>query len=418
MSRASFEANLNDIRAAIKILFEPGQTAEIRVPGKWDTISGYFDDHEELAKAVKELSDSGRHAGVYYTLNPCHEALLARRTKNKLHDRVTSTTRDTEIKRRRWLLLDFDPRRPEGVSATREEKQAAKELAQKVESWLTEQGWPQPVVALSANGYHLLFRVDEPNDADSTDLFKKCLTAIAERFATDAVDIDTKVFNAARITKAYGSLAAKGVNTKERPHRYSRILRSPEPVCLVSHQQLETLAAHLTKTKKLAPIDAEQKHGTIDAAKVEEFLGWGEIPVEKRTEKPDGTLMWSFDCVFNPQHRDAAVFLLPNGALQYKCFHKSCEQNRWAEFRASVEQQRGEPFRFETAPAPYVATENGLCWRRFTDDSERLVPLTNFTARIVTEIREDDGVAVRHVFAIEASLNGRTKTVHVPASEF
>jgi hypothetical protein len=44
------KADRENIAEAIRILFEPGQVVELRVPkaGKLGTISGYFDDHTKL----------------------------------------------------------------------------------------------------------------------------------------------------------------------------------------------------------------------------------------------------------------------------------------------------------------------------------------------------------------------------------
>ncbi len=67
---------------------------------------------------------------------------------------------------------------------------------------------------------------------------------IAAKFATSDVEIDTKVFNAARITKAYGSKAAKGMDTTERPHRFSKISYIPKPLRIVTHSQLIELAGN------------------------------------------------------------------------------------------------------------------------------------------------------------------------------
>ncbi len=55
---------------------------------------------------------------------------------------------------------------------------------------------------------------------------------------------------------------------------------------------------------------------------------------------------------------------------------------------------------------PYRATPGGLTWRRPTKDGAVEVPLTNFVARIATDIVEDDGVEARRPFEIEARLNG------------
>jgi len=157
-SQTARKEDLREIERAIDILHEQSQVVEIRVPRKFGAISGYFDDHRKLARAVKQLSEAAEYDGVYYTLNPCHEALLARRVKNVLHYEVKETTTDAEIIRRRWLLIDFDPKRPKGISATKREKHAAGLVAIEVARALRKQGWPVPVIALSGNGYHLLYR--------------------------------------------------------------------------------------------------------------------------------------------------------------------------------------------------------------------------------------------------------------------
>jgi hypothetical protein len=62
------------------------------------------------------LSLDGHVPGIYITLNPTNPALLAR-SANRLQNRVQVTTSDSDIFARRWLLLDFDPVRPSGISS-------------------------------------------------------------------------------------------------------------------------------------------------------------------------------------------------------------------------------------------------------------------------------------------------------------
>jgi hypothetical protein len=50
------------------------------------------------------------------------------------------------------------------------------------------------------------------------------LKGIAARCAPEDIDVDIKVFNAARITKLYGTMVKKGDSTPERPHRRARLL--------------------------------------------------------------------------------------------------------------------------------------------------------------------------------------------------
>jgi len=100
-------------------------------------------------------------------------------------------------------------------------------LAALIAKALAGQGWPEPVFADSGNGAHLLYRADLPNNAETTDLLKRCLKALSARHSTDDVAVDETTFNASRIFKAYGTTSRKGDNTAERPHRPSRILEAP-----------------------------------------------------------------------------------------------------------------------------------------------------------------------------------------------
>src|SRR5262249_12354719 len=125
----------------------------------------------------------------------------------------------------RWLPIDADPRRPKDISSTEAEKAKALEVIQAARCHLTGLGWPSPVLADSGNGYHLLYRIDLP--AGDGGLVERMLKAVAAQFDTDAVALDQKVFNPARVWKLYGTMSCKGDSTPDRPHRRSRILEVP-----------------------------------------------------------------------------------------------------------------------------------------------------------------------------------------------
>jgi hypothetical protein len=275
------------------------------------------------------------------------------------------------------------------------------------------------VTALSGNGYYLLYRVNEPNDDETKQLFKSCLEAIAAQFTTDEVDIDTKVYNASRLAKAYGSLAAKGEDTKERPHRFSKILSIPNPICVVLRSQLEKLASAVAKTSNTR----HKKGAIISSDSIDKFLEWGNVTVKSVTATADGGKKWILAaCPFNAEHTNSpAVFQSADGVLGFKCFHKSCGEYHWKEFRNAVEQEKGEKFRFtsENPPAHYEMTQEGIVLYTFARDGEPIQKLLrNFTARILTNVTEDDGVEKKNVLEIEARCRGRKKHFFVPASEF
>ncbi|HRF64181.1 MAG TPA: hypothetical protein PK708_15055, partial [Candidatus Competibacter sp.] len=110
----------SEIRRALAIL-APAGVFEIRAPktrqnSRYEaTTAGYFDNPDDAVKAVAKLA--GRAPGIYITLNPVDPALLAR-SANRLDPRAKHTTNDAEIIARYWLLLDFDPVRPAGISSS------------------------------------------------------------------------------------------------------------------------------------------------------------------------------------------------------------------------------------------------------------------------------------------------------------
>ncbi|MHB8624758.1 MAG: AAA family ATPase [Aggregatilineales bacterium] len=232
------------IQDSLAHLTEPGQVVELRVlgmNGKKRTDSGYFNDLGKLAQAA--LSYDGRAEGIYFTINPVNPALLAR-ANNRVRVYADHTTSDPDILKRITLPIDFDPVRPAGISANADEKRASLERAWACRIWLASQGWPEPVFADSGNGAHLLYALTLPNTAESSELVKRCLLALSILFSDDQVKVDTSTGNASRIFKLYGTLARKGDNTAERPHRRAAIIAAPAPRLSVSQAQLEVLAAH------------------------------------------------------------------------------------------------------------------------------------------------------------------------------
>jgi hypothetical protein len=145
------------------VLFEEGQVVEVRILNAPHTVSGYYDDFAQMA--TDALAYSGR-AAVYATLNPVNPALMAR-AANRLQPKPRATTTDADILRRRWLPIDFDPVRPADISSTDAEHEAALERARGCRAHLRQEGWPEPILADSGNGAHLLYRIDLSNDAEA-----------------------------------------------------------------------------------------------------------------------------------------------------------------------------------------------------------------------------------------------------------
>ncbi len=325
-----------EIHRAVSILLAPDCIAELRVPkaGRAGTISGYFDNPVQLIQAA--MNANGKGPGVYLTLNPPKQALLAR-ADNRLKSRAEQTTSDADITARRWLLIDCDAKRPAAISTNKEEHEAALERARKIRAALTAEGWPEPVFADSGNGAHLLFRLpDLANSPESTELVKRCLQALAASFDDELVQIDQGVFNASRISKICGTAACKGDSTVDRPHRLARILESPTLIEAVNGEMLKRLAASAPEPQAHAETQSKPNGSYPNNFDIEQWMAERWLTCKRGPVPHEGGLKWVLDsCPFNPEHLapDSAIFRFPSGALGFKCLHASCASHDWKALR-------------------------------------------------------------------------------------
>ena len=355
-----------EILQALQLLTPPGGILEVRAPKPW-TASGYFDaDHlPAAAEKIEALDATGTYDGIYIVLNEITPALLSRRA-NRIETRLpkaAATTADADIIRRRWFPVDIDVKRPSGISSTDEEHAAALEVAGKVARYLSEEhGFPEPIRADSGNGAHLLYRIDLPNDEGSRTLIERCLKALGAAFDRDPSEnqpgweIDKTTFNAARIWKLYGTVARKGDNTPERPHRRARILEVPETVEPVRIEDLAGLAAQAPAEEQPRQ-EFRPRNGGAPGIDLEDWLReyGASLPPYQAKSKTGFRTFYLFDvCPWDPAHRDKSAFVgqRTDGPLVAGCHHNGCSGNGWAELRALVEPKRPKPTPVRKEPRP------------------------------------------------------------------
>ena len=150
---------------------------------------------------------------VYYVMNPIRE------------DFDSGSVTDKDIAYRDLLLIDIDKVGHKGQPSTDAELEAARLLSEQIADFLKSEGWDEPIRMMSGNGYHLYYVLNKlPNDENAKALVEGALHELADKFNNDIVAVDTVVFNASRITKVPGTIARKGPNTAERPHRMAVVL--------------------------------------------------------------------------------------------------------------------------------------------------------------------------------------------------
>lgn len=352
--------NAQDVAATFRLFVRPGCIAEVRAldattrSDSWrpSTFSGYFDDADKLATAVSELASA---TGIYFTFNEPDPALLARAVNRLRKSDKGTTTSDGNIIRRRYLLIDCDVARPAGISSTDAEHEASLAKAREIDLYLHDRGWPDPILADSGNGTHLIYAIDLP--ADDEGLVSRVLVSLATEFDDAEIVVDRKVFNPARITKLYGTLVCKGDSTPDRPHRFAKIIDRPETIAIVTREQLEELAGPAPKPAAAA-VNGRANGTAFDLTG---FIARNNLDVTEPGPWNGGT-RWELKTSPFCDHGGDGPYILQHatGAISASCHHNSCSWT-WADLRARLEPKPERTFdggdRYvEAKPAPDPST--------------------------------------------------------------
>lgn len=329
--------NDRELKRAITTLKKPGELFEVRIIEGKTVYSGYFKSADKAITEIARQRLNGKN--VFITLNKVNDACYSRAQHDcfiKIYREPT--TGDKEIDRYEWLLIDLDPERPAGISSTATELDAAKEKAAHVFRWLNEKGFKRPLAGMSGNGCHLLYKIDIENTDENKSIIENVLKALDVIFSDEVIKIDTSVFNPARISKLYGTMAQKGASTDERPHRMSVLTSVPENIEITAIDKLKEVAAIYTEMLPPAPATKQSYSGSYTAFDVYKLLNENGINYREVSGKGYTKLILE-ECVFNPDHKapDAMVTISDNGALGYKCLHNSCSGNHWREFRLKLD---------------------------------------------------------------------------------
>ena len=327
----------NEITHALRLWFQAGDVFEVRV---LDAVSadyrrehiesGYF-DYEHISAVPEALKRLLSFRGVYVTVNPVNPDLLARAVNRLRPAGRNPTTADTDIVRRRWLLIDCDPRRASGVSSSNAEHESALAKAREIRDGLSSLGWPDPIMTDSGNGAQLMYRIDLP--ADDGELVRRVIGEIAKA-SSEQVAIDTSVHNPARIWRLPGTMNCKGDSIPERPHRMARILEEPQDIVSVSREQMQDIVSYQSEDTQTDVPDDEWKH-TMPAFDLDSWIV--QYCPELGSPQPwKGGRKWIFPvCPFNEAHTNKSAVLIqePSGAVAFKCHHNGCSGNDWRALR-------------------------------------------------------------------------------------
>jgi hypothetical protein len=337
---------------------QPGELIEIRAwhddsTGIKGITSGLFNNLRKAAIAAIRLGNEGQH--VYYTLNPISpDSLYAKKRElNKCIRKAIHTCKDNHIASRQLYLFDCDPKRPSGVCSTDAEKGHAWDQAQRLKQYLSELGWPEPIVADSGNGTHLYYLADGCSvSKEATENLQAALQYLKTMFP----DLDASVFNASRICRVLHTMNRKGIDIIERPHRRAKIISYPEkfePVMAGKIYQLAIKGGILTDDDgnrvKVSRTKGESNL-LIDEAGVEELIEEfpDQLELDRVTQVGDATYFALASCPFKgAPHKGQDVgagkttIILRPDTIGFKCFSDDCSSQKFVDLLHLLHRETG-----------------------------------------------------------------------------
>jgi hypothetical protein len=357
----------------LRFAFPAGSIVELRAAapdGSW--ASGRFNDFGLMACNAEVGEAKGYATAIYYTLNVLKPdaSYIGGEHINRVCRRASRTTRGSDGAGRTLYLIDVDPVRPSGVCSTDVEKAEAVAVAEKVQAFLTETGWPEPIRVDSGNGVHLLYRGEGAGYDAASDAWRYVLKTLADEFDTTGAKVDICVHNPARISRLPGTLNQKGENTPQRPHRRAHVLSYPEKWVPVQHGPMIYRLA-----RKFGFEDVQQRIGkvtenrelVIDEEGVQNLIDEYPAILELHYEEQRGDDLYFFiTCPFagrmhknDPTH--TAIILGPD-RIGFKCFSSDCADHTIGELRQLLFDKTGRwpsvPFYRRTDDAELTDADN------------------------------------------------------------
>lgn len=331
---------IEELKKTLEVFKTDNGLLEVRVFStikKTENYSAIFDNEKDFIEKVSAF-DKDPYI-LYFVFNELKDATKAYPQLNKFIYGA-KTIKDTDIKYRRWLFLDFDPIREgniKDIPSTEEEMEKAHNKARQVCSFLLKVGFPVPVFCASGNGYHLMFRLDKwANSEENDKLISNFLQYISMRFTDEYVDCDVKNKNAARLTKLYSTMSRKGGNTKERPHRESKVVYIPTEIKYVPRESVVRIATEfeqITSQKSSETQYTRNNYGNGNKFNIDEFLATNGLEILKDIRNGNERKIVLKECPFDPQHgTDSAIFVSDKG-IAFTCFHNGCRGKTWKDLR-------------------------------------------------------------------------------------
>lgn len=320
-----------------------GNFTEVRILGRF-SYSGYFRNFENLISQIEPYTNMDDEQ-IYFVLNSIDKDCYARPQCERFVKSPKVTTTDSDIIRRKFLLLDFDPIRKSQTNSSDAQFELAHKKAQDVYRFLIrEHGFTDSIICVSGNGWHVLVPVDLPCNKETDKIIKDFYTYMGSVFTDDKVEFDEKVYTNARLTKLYSTVAKKGANVPSNPWRQSKIVYIPKDLKPTPIEKIKELADLAPKEEpKQAPNRPNRPNRQYNNAPFDLVSWLNEHNIEYKVQSQGSSTKYVLKhCPWEDSHSskkewESALFQNADGQITFACFHSHCHDKTWFDFRQFYE---------------------------------------------------------------------------------
>jgi hypothetical protein len=432
------------------------------------TMSGLFtpaqlDALVELLRPVaREKVPRGGHPRIgeaAVTYNPHPVAPAAQSPKAGKFTRC-KLSEEVDVVAYSLFSVLIEPVRPADVPATEEQRERARLVARKVANYFKQRGiFPIPIEGGSF--FQLLIPTTAYEDVErALEDGAALLRLLNQRYSTPAVMVGSGDSpDALQVLPLPGTLNIDGPSESHTVGHYVRLCKPTMPddvdVFGILAADIAPFLAGKHETAETSTAEAEEDDvvegsedlsaapaisGTTHAPTRAAVAGWDAKTAGKvlaavleraeltfRVKKQGGDHHYQFKyCPSTPdpdgQHsHECGIVVQADGRFSVKCLHD--EGATWLDFKYLIgwfdhAPQVMRELGIAPRSCPYRATDAGLFYLQRHRGHRRKVRMTNFSARILRDIEEDDGVETTHLFEVEACVDGNVSRFQLTAAQF
>ena len=200
---------MNTLRRYLEAALRDAGRIELRQIDPGSVRAGIYDICNAVEDAVVAIADTST---VFMSLNAPRLIPVSNAMTGK-------TLTDSDIGHIVRLPFDFDTVRPKGTNATDEEIKRALRRRDQFVGTMRSEGWPMPLLGMSGNGAHAVYRCRLPASAELRAMLTCVYNSLKVDYTDDSVLFDSTVRNPSRVWRIYSTLNRKAAEQPGRPQR-------------------------------------------------------------------------------------------------------------------------------------------------------------------------------------------------------